>query len=247
MDNQIVLEASHLAKSYDGEEYVLKDVSFTLRKGECLVLLGPSGGGKSTMLKCVNLLTDPTSGEILFHGESILGKGVNHNKLRSKIGMVFQQFNLFSGYDVLANCVLAQKLVLHRKKEEAEKIAIEKLTQVGLSEKLHSRISELSGGQKQRVAIARSLCMDPEVLLFDEPTSALDPQMVGEVLNVMKNLAKNGLTMMVATHEMGFAREVADQVMFIDGGLVNSEGTPEYIFDQCDDKRLREFLGSFKK
>jgi putative lysine transport system ATP-binding protein len=236
-----ILEIKDLHKSF-GSNNVLNGITFSLEKGECVALLGPSGGGKSTLLRCLDLLESPTSGDILFNGESILKKGSDHNAIRTKIGMVFQQFNLFANYDVLGNCVLAQRKVLKRGKKEAEEIAIEKLKMVGLYDKIHCKVSEISGGQKQRVAIARSLCMDPDILLFDEPTSALDPEMVGEVLGVMKDLAEKGMTMMVATHEMGFAHDVADRVIFIDGGLIRKEGGPATFFQKSDDERLNRFL-----
>jgi putative lysine transport system ATP-binding protein len=244
--SQPILSVRHLSKSFKTTG-VLKDISVEVQKGECLVILGSSGSGKSTFLRCLNLLETPDSGEILLKGQSILGPDADPNKIRVKLGMVFQSFNLFSNMDVLANCVLAQVHVLKRSKEEAEAIAKKNLEKVGLGDRLHFRIDEISGGQKQRVAIARALSMDPEVLLFDEPTSALDPEMVGEVLSVMKDLAEGGMTMIVVTHEMQFARQVADHVIFMDQGLVAESGTPEYIFEQSTNKRLKEFLGQEKR
>ncbi len=242
-NNSKVLAVNNLAKSF-GDVPVLKDISFEVDKGECLVILGPSGSGKSTCLRCLNRLETPDSGEILFHGEDILKSRYNVNELRKKVGMVFQSFNLFNNMDVLKNCMLAQTHVLHRSKEEAKEIALKNLEKVGLSDRVHFRISQLSGGQKQRVAIARALSMDPEVLLFDEPTSALDPEMVGEVLSVMKNLAKEGLTMVVVTHEMSFARDVSTHIIFMDKGVIVDEGTPHHIFEESENPRLKEFLGN---
>jgi putative lysine transport system ATP-binding protein len=234
-------EVRDLRKSFSGTQ-VLKGVSFSIEKGQCLVVIGPSGGGKSTLLRCLDLLEEPDRGDILLEGASLLAKGIDRNAVRARVGMVFQQFNLFNNFDVLGNCVLAQEKVLGRKKEEAEKIAIAKLTEVGLLDRIHFKISQISGGQKQRTAIARSLCMNPDILLFDEPTSALDPEMVGEVLSVMKKLALSGHTMIVATHEMAFAKNVAKKVMFIDEGRIQSSGTPDEIFGDSDNHRLKAFL-----
>lgn len=236
-----VIQVSHLAKEFDGTE-VLKDISFEVKRGECLVILGPSGSGKSTTLRCINRLEKPSSGSIIFDGVDILKPGVNVNVVRRNIGMVFQSFNLFANMDVLANCMLAPLKVLHLGKEEAKERAITNLKRVGMFEKVNARVNEISGGQKQRVAIARALCMNPQLLLFDEPTSALDPEMVDEVSKVMKELANDGMTMVVVTHEMDFAKEAADQIIFMDNGYIVEKGTPDYIFKECPNKRLKEFL-----
>ncbi|MCI2068166.1 MAG: amino acid ABC transporter ATP-binding protein [Bacilli bacterium] len=244
--NNNVISVRHLAKSFETND-VLKDISVDVQKGECLVILGPSGSGKSTFLRCLNRLEKPSSGEIYFNGINILDPRVNANLIRTKLGMVFQSFNLFMNMDVLANCTLAQIHVLHRKKAEAEKIAYLNLTKVGMANKAHAKISEISGGQKQRVAIARALSMNPEALLFDEPTSALDPEMVGEVLLVMRKLAEDGMTMIVVTHEMSFAKDVADKVIFMDQGLIVEQGTPKHIFEESTNPRLLAFLGKSVK
>lgn len=240
--NGSVISVKHLAKGFDGKD-VLKDISFDVNRGECLVMLGPSGSGKSTTLRCLNKLETPNSGEIDFDGVNILSHRVSANLVRKDIGMVFQSFNLFLNMDVLANCVLAQRKVLKRSKAEAEEIANKNLSKVGMLDFIHARIASLSGGQKQRVAIARALCMDPQVLLFDEPTSALDPEMVQEVLAVMKELVREGMTMVVVTHEMGFARDMADHIIFMDQGYIVEEGTSDYIFNECQNARLLAFLG----
>ena len=240
--NNNVISVRHLAKSFETND-VLKDISVDVHKGECLVILGPSGSGKSTFLRCLNRLEKPSSGEIFFNGVNILDPRVNANLIRTKLGMVFQSFNLFMNMDVLANCTLAQIHVLHRKKTEAEKIAYLNLAKVGMANKAHAKISEISGGQKQRVAIARALSMNPEALLFDEPTSALDPEMVGEVLLVMKKLAEDGMTMIVVTHEMSFSKDVADKVIFMDQGLIVDQGSPKHIFEESTNPRLLTFLG----
>ena len=245
MENQPIIEVKHLAKSFDGTA-VLNDVSLQVKKGQCLAIIGPSGGGKSTLLRCLNKLESPDSGEILFKGENILSHTVNTNHIRSKLGMVFQSFNLFLNMNVIENCTLAQIKVLHRSKEEAYQIAKKNLEAVGMLNKIEARPSGLSGGQQQRIAIARALCMDPEAILFDEPTSALDPEMTVEVLQVMKDLASKGLTMVVVTHEMSFAKNVASEVIFMDKGVVAEQGTPEYIFEQCQNPRLKSFLGFSK-
>ncbi len=238
--NEIVLE--HLEKSF-GDHKVLLDVNLTVNKGEVISVIGSSGSGKSTMLRCINLLEEPTGGVIKYKGDDILT--LNLSKYRTQVGMVFQQFNLFDNMTALENCVKPQVKVLKRKRDEAEKIAKEYIEKVGMSAYVNARPSQLSGGQKQRIAIARALSMNPEVILFDEPTSALDPEMVGEVLDVIKSLAKSGLTMIVVTHEMAFAREVSDRVIFMDGGVVLEEGTPEELFGNPKMPRTREFLSRY--
>ncbi|MCR5491226.1 MAG: amino acid ABC transporter ATP-binding protein, partial [Bacilli bacterium] len=218
-----ILEVRNLRKSFDGEG-VLNDVSFDLDKGECLVILGNSGSGKSTCLRCINLLERPDGGEIIFDGENILAKGTNENRVRSRINMVFQSFNLFANMNVLNNCMLAQRKVLKRSKAEARRIAMANLEKVGMLDKAEAFPSSLSGGQKQRVAIARSLCMDPEILLFDEPTSALDPMMVAEVCNVMASLRKEGVTMILVTHQIEFAKKISSKTLFLSKGEVDCLG-----------------------
>ncbi len=240
-DNQPIISVQHLAKSF-GTTDVLKDISLDINKGECVVVIGPSGSGKSTFLRCLNLLETPTNGDIKFKGQSILSSSVKHTEIRTHISMVFQSFNLFNNMDVLNNCIVGQTHVLHINKEQAKETALKNLTKVGLADRVHFKISEISGGQKQRVAIARSLCMNPDVILFDEPTSALDPEMVGEVLAVMKSLAYEGMTMVVVTHEMSFARDVADQVVFMDQGVIVDQGTPSHIFKDSTNPRLLQFL-----
>ena len=236
-----VLELCHLEKKF-GDNMVLRDINLSVNKGEVISVIGSSGSGKSTMLRCINLLEQPTGGDILYHGESILKKGFNLGDYRTKVGMVFQQFNLFGNMTALDNCVKPQMIVLKRSREEAEKIAREYIEKVGMSEYVNAKPHQLSGGQKQRIAIARTLAMNPQVILFDEPTSALDPEMVGEVLEVMQKLAKAGFTMIVVTHEMGFAREVSDRVIFMDNGIVLEEGTPDEIFNNPKEERTKEFL-----
>ncbi len=238
--NEIVLE--HLEKSF-GDHKVLLDVNLTVQKGEVISVIGSSGSGKSTMLRCINLLEEPSGGTIRYKDEDI--KNLNLSKYRAQVGMVFQQFNLFNNMSALENCVKPQMKVLGRKRDEAEKIAREFIEKVGMTAYVNARPAQLSGGQKQRIAIARALSMNSEVILFDEPTSALDPEMVGEVLDVIKDLAKSGLTMIVVTHEMAFAREVSDRVIFMDGGVVLEEGTPEEIFGNPKMPRTREFLSRF--
>ncbi|AWI11423.1 amino acid ABC transporter ATP-binding protein [Caldifermentibacillus hisashii] len=239
METMITIQ--HLSKSF-GTHEVLKDINFSVKKGEVVSIIGSSGSGKSTLLRCINLLEKPTGGEIIYKGENILDDKHNVNQYRTKLGMVFQQFNLFNNHDVLNNCMVGQVKVLKRSKEEAQKLAMKYLKVVGMDQYIHAKPKHLSGGQKQRVAIARALCMEPDVMLFDEPTSALDPEMVGEVLKVMKELAESGLTMLVVTHEMEFAREVSDRVVFMDKGVIAEEGTPEQIFNHPTQERTREFL-----
>lgn len=236
-----ILRLEHLEKTF-GTHQVLRDISFSVNKGDVISIIGSSGSGKSTMLRCVNLLEEPTGGKIIFEGKDIAGKELNLSQYRARVGMVFQQFNLFNNMNALENCVCPQLTVLHRKREEAEKIARDYLERVGMSAYCNARPAQLSGGQKQRVAIARALAMNPEVLLFDEPTSALDPEMVGEVLDVMKELAHEGMTMVVVTHEMGFAREVADRVVFMSEGAIIEEGSPADLFDHPQSERLQSFL-----
>lgn len=227
---------------YFGENEVLKGVNDQIKKGEVVVVIGPSGSGKSTFLRCLNLLEEPTKGEIIFEGQNITDENININKIREKMGMVFQQFNLFPHKTILENITIAPINVKNKSKAEAEEKAKELLKRVGLLEKADAYPASLSGGQKQRIAIARALAMEPDVMLFDEPTSALDPEMVGEVLNVMKDLAKEGMTMVVVTHEMGFAREVGDRILFMDGGNIVEQGTPEEIFDNPKNPRTQDFL-----
>lgn len=242
MSNEAVVRIEGLQKAF-GDNVVLRNIDLEVHRGEVVVVLGPSGSGKSTMLRCVNLLETPTSGKIIFEDEEITAKGVDINKVRARLGMVFQSFNLFPHLTAKKNVMLAQQKVLKRSKEEAEKIAIERLTEVGLSERVDYKPSQLSGGQQQRVAIARALAMDPHVMLFDEATSALDPELVRDVLSVMKNLAAEGMTMIVVTHEMGFARDVADRVIFMDGGVIVEEGTPDEVFNHPKSDRTKDFLG----
>lgn len=236
-----MFEVKDLTKSF-GKLDVLKGINATFQKGDVAAIIGPSGGGKSTFIRCLNLLEKPTSGQIIFEGTDITAKGFDVNKHRQKVGMVFQQFNLFNNLNVLDNVTIALDKVKHVKKDEAEKKAMELLARVGLADKAEAYPSQLSGGQKQRIAIVRALAMEPDVLLFDEPTSALDPEMVGEVLGVISNLAKEGITMVVVTHEMGFARKVANRVLFMDGGQIAEQGTPEEIFEHPQNPRTKEFL-----
>ena len=239
-----ILRLEHLEKSF-GDHKVLRDINMTVNKGDVISVIGPSGSGKSTMLRCVNLLEEPTGGRIVFEGRDIMEKEMKVSEFRTKVGMVFQSFNLFNNMNALANCVCPQVTVLKRPRAEAEKIAKEYLAKVGMSAYLNARPGQLSGGQKQRVAIARSLSMNPDVILFDEPTSPLDPEMVGEVLDVMKSLAKTGLTMIVVTHEMSFARDVSDRVIFMDGGYILEDSTPAEIFGNPKEQRTREFLSRY--
>ena len=239
-----ILRLSHLEKQF-GTHAVLRDISFSVEKGEVISIIGSSGSGKSTMLRCINLLETPTGGQIFFEGKDITAKDVDLSRYRARVGMVFQQFNLFHNMSVLANCVTPQTTVLGRKKQEAEERAREYLSRVGMSAYLDARPAQLSGGQKQRVAIARTLAMDPDIILFDEPTSALDPEMVGEVLEVMQSLAQTGLTMLVVTHEMAFARDVSSRVMFMDDGVIAEDGLPEELFQAPKQARTREFLSRY--
>lgn len=236
-----VIDIQHLSKSFGNHE-VLKDIDFSVKKGEVVCIIGSSGSGKSTLLRCINLLEKPSGGQIIYNGENILDDKHNIQQYRTKLGMVFQQFNLFENHNVLNNCTVAQMKVLKRSKQEAEKIAMKYLRVVGMEQFINAKPRQLSGGQKQRVAIARALSMEPDVMLFDEPTSALDPEMVGEVLKVMKELAHSGLTMLIVTHEMAFARDVSNRVVFMDKGVIAEEGTPEQIFNNPTQERTREFL-----
>lgn len=266
MENQSnhIIEISHLSKNF-GENQILKDINFTVNKGDVVCIIGSSGSGKSTLLRCINLLETPTSGDILYNGNSILNNSISVRKTRTKIGMVFQSFNLFDNMNVLKNCMIGQLKVSQKnkrkkrsfkeffniknriaeskaEKETAKQTSLKYLKAVGMGRYINAKPSQLSGGQKQRVAIARALCMEPDVLLFDEPTSALDPEMVGEVLETMKSLAQSGLTMIIVTHEMAFARDVSTKVVFMDKGVIAEEGTPEQIFSNPKEERTREFL-----
>ena len=244
---QAILEIKHLKKSY-GQNEVLKDISLTVHKGEVISIIGSSGSGKSTFLRSINLLETPTDGQILYHGQNVLEKGYDLTQYREKLGMVFQSFNLFENLNVLENTIVAQTTVLKRERTEAEKIAKENLEKVGMGERYwQAKPKQLSGGQKQRVAIARALSMNPDAILFDEPTSALDPEMVGEVLKIMQDLAQEGLTMIVVTHEMEFARDVSRRVIFMDKGVIAEEGKPEDLFTNPKEERTKELLQRYLK
>lgn len=236
-----IVEVKHLKKNFGSVE-VLKDINFKVDVGEVVCIIGASGSGKSTLLRCINLLEYPTSGEIIYHGKNILENKMTGAEYRTKMGMVFQQFNLFNNLSVLGNCTVGQIQVLKKSKGEARQTALKYLDQVGMAGFIDAKPHQISGGQKQRVAIARALSMEPDALLFDEPTSALDPEMVGEVLKVMKSLAESGLTMLVVTHEMAFARDVADRVVFMDDGVIVEDDTPEVIFNNPKQERTRIFL-----
>nr|WP_319995589.1 amino acid ABC transporter ATP-binding protein [Trichococcus shcherbakoviae] len=236
-----VIDVQHLKKNF-GQHEVLKDIDFSVNKGEVVCIIGSSGSGKSTLLRCINLLEKPTAGEIIYNGENVLDSKHDIFKYRSKLGMVFQQFNLFNNLDVLHNCTVGPVKILKKSQQEAEKIAMGYLEQVGMGNFINAKPDQLSGGQKQRVAIARALTMEPDALLFDEPTSALDPEMVGEVLKVMKDLANSGLTMIVVTHEMEFAKEVSDRVIFMDQGVILEQGAPDDIFNHPTEARTKQFL-----
>lgn len=242
--SKTILEVQHLEKRF-GDNLVLRDVDFKVDPGEVISIIGSSGSGKSTLLRCLNLLETPTQGDILYHGESILSNTYNQNKYRSKVGMVFQGFNLFKNMTALKNCTVGQIKILGRSKEEAEKIALENLDKVGMAPYRDARPDQLSGGQQQRIAIARALSMNPEVLLFDEPTSALDPEMVGEVLDTMTALASEGLTMIVVTHEMAFARDVSSRVVFMDKGVIAESGPADQIINTPQNERTKEFLNRY--
>ena len=239
--DDMILEIRHLSKSFGSHE-VLRDIDFTVKKGDVTSIIGASGSGKSTLLRCINLLETPTSGEILYRGQNVTGPKVNAPQYRSHVGMVFQSFNLFNNMTVLENCMVGQIKVLKKDKETARKRAMEYLEKVGMAPYIQAKPRQISGGQKQRVAIARALAMEPEVLLFDEPTSALDPEMVGEVLQVIKSLVKTGMTTVIVTHEMGFAKEVSDRVFFMDGGIIAEKGSPDQVFNHPSNPRTKEFL-----
>ena len=240
-----ILEIRHLGKSFGSHE-VLRDIDFNVKKGDVISIIGASGSGKSTLLRCINLLETPSSGEILYHGRDVAGRGVNAPEYRSHVGMVFQSFNLFNNMTVLQNCMVGQMKVLKRGKEEARQQAMKYLEKVGMAPYINAKPRQISGGQKQRVAIARALAMDPEVLLFDEPTSALDPEMVGEVLSVMQALAREGMTMLVVTHEMAFARDVSSQVVFMHQGVICEQGSPADVFGNHQRQETRDFLTRFR-
>jgi len=243
-NNSPVIEVRHLIKNF-GKVEVLKDIDFKTYPGDVICVIGSSGSGKSTLLRCINMLEVPTGGQILFNGSNIMDKHTKVTEYRSKVGMVFQQFNLFNNMTVLQNCLTGQMKVLKRTKEQAEAKAMKYLAQVGMDPYINAKPHQISGGQKQRVAIARALAMEPDVLLFDEPTSALDPEMVGEVLEVMRELVRGGLTMIIVTHEMAFARDVSTRVVFMDKGVIAEEDTPEVIFNNPQNPRTKEFLARF--
>ena len=243
---ELILEVRHLSKAF-GTNQVLRDIDFTVDKGDVISIIGASGSGKSTLLRCINLLETPTSGEILYHGQDVAGRGVNAANYRSHVGMVFQSFNLFNNMTVLENCMVGQVKVLKKNREDARKSAMNYLEKVGMAPYINAKPRQISGGQKQRVAIARALAMDPEVLLFDEPTSALDPEMVGEVLAVMQALANEGMTMLVVTHEMAFARDVSTHVVYMNQGIICEEGTPEQIFGDPQRQETKDFLSRFRQ
>jgi len=243
--NQI-LTIQHLSKTF-GTNVVLKDIDFHVNSGDVTSIIGASGSGKSTLLRCINLLETPTSGDIIFHKKNVTTAQINEASYRAKVGMVFQSFNLFNNHNVLTNCMLGQKIILKKSEEEARKSAIKFLDKVGMAPYINAKPQQLSGGQKQRVAIARALAMEPEIILFDEPTSALDPEMVGEVLEVMRKLAKEGMTMLVVTHEMDFAREISNHVVYMGDGKIVEEGTCEQIFEKPQSPRTKEFLSRFRK
>ena len=242
---EMILNIKHLSKSF-GKHEVLRDIDFSVCKGDVISIIGASGSGKSTLLRCVNLLETPTSGEILYHDQNVLDRSVKAPEYRSHVGMVFQSFNLFNNMTVLENCMVGQIQVLKRSKKEAKEIAMEYLDKVGMIPYINAKPRQISGGQKQRVAIARALSMNPEVLLFDEPTSALDPEMVGEVLSVMQQLAQEGMTMLVVTHEMAFARDVSSRVVYMNQGVICEQGTPEEIFGNPQKQETKDFLARFR-
>ena len=242
--SELVLQVQHLSKSFGSHE-ILRDIDFSVHAGDVTSIIGASGSGKSTLLRCINLLETPSDGHILFHGQDMAGRHTNAAAYRAKVGMVFQSFNLFNNMTVLQNCMVGQIKVLKKKPDEAREMALRYLRQVGMAPYINARPQQLSGGQKQRVAIARALAMQPEILLFDEPTSALDPEMVGEVLFVMRQLAKEGMTMLVVTHEMAFARDISTHVVYMNGGVICEEGTPQQIFNNPQKAKTRDFLARF--
>ena len=244
--NDMILEIRHLSKSF-GTHEVLRDIDFSVAKGDVTSIIGASGSGKSTLLRCINLLETPTSGEILYHGKDVTGRGVNAADYRSHVGMVFQSFNLFNNMTVLENCMVGQVKVLKKNREDARKSAMNYLEKVGMAPYINAKPRQISGGQKQRVALARALAMDPEVLLFDEPTSALDPEMVGEVLSVMQALANEGMTMLVVTHEMAFARDVSTHVVYMNQGVICEEGAPAEVFGNPQRQETKDFLSRFRQ
>ena len=243
--SDMILQVNHLSKAF-GTHQVLRDIDFTVNKGDVTSIIGASGSGKSTLLRCINLLENPTSGEILYHGENVVRRGFNAAAYRSRVGMVFQSFNLFNNMTVLENCIVGQVKVLKKSREEAKQHALYYLEKVGMAPYINAKPRQISGGQKQRVAIARALAMDPEVLLFDEPTSALDPEMVGEVLSVMQSLAQEGMTMLVVTHEMAFARDVSNRVVYMNEGVICEEGAPEEVFGNPQKQETKNFLARFR-
>ena len=243
---EAILKVEHLVKTF-GTNEVLRDIDFSVYKGDVISIIGSSGSGKSTLLRCINMLEEATGGEILYHGKNILDGSVDEDRYRTKVGMVLQTFNLFNNYTVLDNCMIGQMKVLKRNRGDAEARAMEYLSRVGMEQYIKAKPRQLSGGQKQRVAIARALAMDPEILLFDEPTSALDPEMVGEVLDVMKNLAESGMTMLVVTHEMAFARDISKRVVYMADGKIEEEGPPSEIFGNPKSQRTKDFLSRFTK
>ena len=242
---ECILQVNHLSKTFGNHE-VLRDIDFVVNKGDVTSIIGASGSGKSTLLRCINLLETPTSGEILYHGENVAARGFKAPSYRTHVGMVFQSFNLFNNMTVLENCITGQVKVLKRSREEAREHALKYLQKVGMAPYINARPRQISGGQKQRVAIARALAMDPEVLLFDEPTSALDPEMVGEVLGVMRSLADEGMTMLVVTHEMAFARDVSNHVVYMNQGVICEEGSPADLFGNPQKQETRDFLSRFR-
>ena len=242
--SELVLQVQHLSKSFGSHE-ILRDIDFSVHAGDVTSIIGASGSGKSTLLRCINLLETPSDGHILFHGQDMAGRHTNAAAYRAKVGMVFQSFNLFNNMTVLQNCMVGQIKVLKKKPDEAREMALRYLRQVGMAPYINARPQQLSGGQKQRVAIARALAMQPEILLSDEPTSALDPEMVGEVLSVMRQLAKEGMTMLVVTHEMAFARDISTHVVYMNGGVICEEGTPQQIFNNPQKAETRDFLARF--
>lgn len=246
MKGDIILKINHLSKTF-GSNPVLRDIDFSVRGGDVTCIIGASGSGKSTLLRCLNLLETPTTGEILYHGENIVEGKVNAAQYRSRVGMVFQSFNLFNNLNVLENCMIGQTKVLKKSREEAKTNAMFYLEKVGMAPYINAKPKQISGGQKQRVAIARALAMEPELLLFDEPTSALDPQMVGEVLEVMRNLAKEGMTMIIVTHEMAFARDVSTRVVFMADGVIVEDGAPGDLFGNPKQQQTKDFLGRFMR